>query len=118
MRRLLFILLGVLVISSQLLAQNRTITGRITDSQGNGIPASVSVKGSTIGTATAADGSFTLTVPATAKVLVISSVGFQQQEVTIGEQSVISASLAPESNPDMEEIIVTVPYGTVRKTAF
>jgi TonB-linked SusC/RagA family outer membrane protein len=118
MRRLLFILLGVLVISSQLLAQNRTITGRITDSQGNGIPASVSVKGSTLGTATAADGSFTLSVPPTAKVLVITSVGFQQQEVTIGTQSVISASLAPESTQAMEEIIVTVPYGTVRKTAF
>jgi TonB-linked SusC/RagA family outer membrane protein len=118
MRRLLFILLGILVISSQLLAQNRTITGRITDAQGNGIPASVSVKGSTIGTATAADGSFTLSVPANAKVLVVSSVGFQSQEITIGTQSVISASLATETAPQMDEIIVTVPYGTIRKTAF
>jgi TonB-linked SusC/RagA family outer membrane protein len=118
MRRLLFILLGVLVISSQLLAQNRTITGRITDAQGNGIPASVSVKGSTIGTATAADGSFTLSVPSTAKALLITSVGFQSQEITIGTQSVITTSLALESTPNMEEIIVTVPYGTIKKTAF
>ncbi|MBA2746824.1 MAG: SusC/RagA family TonB-linked outer membrane protein, partial [Flavisolibacter sp.] len=114
----LFILLGVFVMCSQLLAQNRTITGKVTDNNGNGIPASVTVKGTTIGTATAADGSFTISVPANGRILVITSVGFQAQELTIGTQTSVSVSLATDNAGTMEEVIVTVPYGQIRKTSF
>ncbi len=45
------VMLGLFALCSQLLAQNRTITGRITDAQKAGVPnASVTVKGTTLGT--------------------------------------------------------------------
>jgi TonB-linked SusC/RagA family outer membrane protein len=118
MRRLLFFVLGMMLISAQLLAQNRTITGKVTDAQGIPVSnASVSVKGTTTGTSTGADGSFSLSVPANAKTLVISSIGYQAQEIAIGSQSSISVSLV-SANDQLTEVVVSVPYGTIKKKAF
>jgi TonB-linked SusC/RagA family outer membrane protein len=118
MRRLLFFMLGMLLISAQLLAQNRTITGNITDAQGKAVSnVSVAVKGTSIGTSTGVDGSFSLSVPANAKTLVISSVGYQLQEVAIGSRSFISVSLV-SANDQLTEVVVSVPYGTIKKKAF
>lgn len=118
MRRLLLFMLGMLLFSAQLLAQNRTITGKVTDEKGDGVPnASVTVKGTTIGTTTGNDGSFSLSVPADARVLVISSIGLLTQEVTIGNQTSFNVTLL-ESSDTMTEVVVTVPYGTIRKTSF
>jgi TonB-linked SusC/RagA family outer membrane protein len=107
MRKRLVFLLGMLVVCLQLLAQTRTITGRVTDAQGNGVPnASVTIKGTNSGTTTNADGSYTISVPASARTLVISSVGFGAREVTIGNQTTIPVSLtAAESS--LDEIVVT-----------
>ena len=53
MRRLLLFMLGMLLFCAQLLAQNRTISGKVTDDRGVGVPnASVTVKGTTVGTTT------------------------------------------------------------------
>lgn len=118
MRRLLFSLLGVLLICAQLLAQNRTITGRVTDDKGNGVAnVSVIVKGTSVGTSTGTDGNFSLTLPANAKTLVFSSVGFQAKEVAIGSSNHYNVSLGAEEAA-MSEVVVTVPYGTVKKTSF
>lgn len=74
MRKLLVALTAVLLFSGQLLAQ-KTITGKVTDEKGDPIPnASVMVKGSTTGTVTSNDGTFSITLPANAKTLVFSSV--------------------------------------------
>jgi TonB-linked SusC/RagA family outer membrane protein len=113
MRRILLIMLGMLMISSQLLAQNRAITGKVTDAQGNGIPnASVTVKGTNNGTTTSADGSYSITVPANAT-LVISSVGFQGTEVVVGSKSILNFELTP-INQAMNEVVV-VAYGTQKR---
>ena len=57
----------------QLQAQNRTLTGKITDEKGSPVfGASVLVKGTTIGTTTKEDGRFSLSVPTTAKELIVS----------------------------------------------
>jgi TonB-linked SusC/RagA family outer membrane protein len=118
MRRLLLLLLGTLLISVQLLAQNRTISGRITDAQGNAVVnASVTVKGANIGTATGNNGQFSLSVPATARTLVVSSVGFESQEITIGSKTNFDISVT-SLDQAMTEVVVTVPYGTVKKKAF
>jgi TonB-linked SusC/RagA family outer membrane protein len=118
MRRLLFFVLGMLIFSAQLLAQNRTITGKITDAQGNPVSnASVTVKGTNIGTSTGTDGSFSLSVPADAKTLLVSSVGFEAQEIAIGSRSSISVSLV-STNDQLTEVVVSVPYGTIKKKAF
>lgn len=114
MRRLLILLLGLVLVSTQLLAQNRTITGRITDGQGAAIAgASVTVKGTTQGTTTSMDGQFTLAVPTSAKTLVISSVGFQAKEISLGNAAKVDVALTSENN-DMNEVVV-VAYGTQKK---
>lgn len=107
-------MLGMLLAATQLLAQNRTIAGKITDQQGNGIAsASVTIKGTSTGTTTTSDGSFTLTVPATAKTLVISSVGYETIEVNITDQTTVNVSIAA-STKAMDEMVV-VAYGTQKR---
>ncbi len=109
-------LLLLLLLCSAIQAQeSRVITGKITD-QKDGTPivgATVTVKGSTQGVSTGADGSFRMSVPATAKALVISSIGFGSSEYSIGASSDISVSLVA-SNSNLNEVVV-VGYGTARK---
>src|SRR3954470_21397953 len=114
MRRLLLLVLGVLLLSAQLLAQTRTVSGKVKDEKGNGIAnASVTIKGSRQGTTTTTDGSYVINVPGTATTLVISSVGFGSSEVTISNRSSIDVQLTADSR-DMNEVVV-VAYGTVKK---
>ncbi len=95
-------------------AQNKTITGKITDTEGVGLSnATVSLKNSTIGTTTATDGTFSLTVPANATTLVISSVGFAPQEIDISSVTNIAVTLST-TTATMDEVVV-VAYGTRRK---
>jgi len=117
MRRILTLLLGVLFISVQSLAQNtRTITGKVTDEKGNPVPnASVLVKGTNVGTTSTVDGSFSLGVPTTAKTLVISSIGMGTKEVAITSNNNINISLSTSSSGDMQEVVV-VAYGQAKKT--
>jgi TonB-linked SusC/RagA family outer membrane protein len=118
MRKLLWLVMGFLLLSGQLLAQDRTITGKVTDENGTPIPnASVTVKGTTTGTTSKPDGTYSLTVSNSAKVLVFSSIGSASIEVTIGSKTTIDATLNTSST-ELQEVIVQVPYGTVKKTAF
>src|SRR5450759_1884295 len=101
-----------LLINTQ--AQNRTITGKITDENGQGIQGvSVLVKGTRIGTETNADGNFSLSVPASARTLVISSINMATKEVSIKSGS-IDVSLTTKAN-NLEEVVV-VGYGTQKKS--
>jgi TonB-dependent starch-binding outer membrane protein SusC len=91
----------------------RTITGTVTDSA-NGRPlqsVSVIIKGTRAGTQTSADGKFTLSAPANARTLVISSVGYGSKEVAVSENLNISLSA---SNASLNEVVV-IGYGTTRK---
>jgi iron complex outermembrane receptor protein len=104
----------LLAISQSLFAQ-KTVTGKIIDSKDNsplgGV--SVTVKGTGSGTQTKADGSYSLSVPAGATTLVISSVGYATQEITIGEQSSIDISLVA-TGANLNEVVV-IGYGTARR---
>ncbi|WP_038030165.1 SusC/RagA family TonB-linked outer membrane protein [Thermonema rossianum] len=93
-------------------AQDRTISGTVKDDQGQPLPgASVYVKDNpSIGTVTDANGSFTLTVPEGAT-LVVDFVGYQQQVITVGTQTSLDVSLKPMG---LEEVVVT-SYGTIDK---
>src|SRR5438045_2417838 len=115
MRRFLLLLLGVVLLSSQLLAQSRVITGRVTDA--NGAPiigASVQVKGTKTGTVTNGDGTFSINVPANSKALTVSAVGQAAQEITIGSQNNLSVTLQAGAQQNLQEVVV-VGYGTQRK---
>lgn len=115
MRKIFTLLLGTLLLSLQLLAQNRTITGRVTDANGAAIAgASVQVKGTKTGTVTATDGTYSLSVPANSRTLLISAVGQTEQEVSIGSQTSISVSLQAGKQQNLQEVVV-VGYGTQRR---
>jgi TonB-dependent starch-binding outer membrane protein SusC len=113
-KRLLALVLPLLCFSIATFAQDKTVTGKVTDSKDGSpvVAASVLVKGTKIGTSTNADGSFTLKVPASATTLFISSVGFGTQEVAIGNTP-LSISLQATNN-NLNEVVV-IGYGTARK---
>lgn len=116
MRKLFLLLFGVVFFAAQAMAQ-RTVTGKVTDEKGIPVAnASVLVKGTTVGASTKADGSFSLSVPAEGKVLIISSIDMLTQEINIGSQSSITIALKGEDKV-MQEVVV-VGYGTQQKKAF
>lgn len=89
------------------------VSGKITDADGKPIEgASVVVKRGTSGTAADAEGNFSLTVPDDA-VLVISAVGFTNQEVSVNGRTTLTVVLAA-ADRSMEEVVV-VGFGTQRK---
>jgi iron complex outermembrane receptor protein len=88
---------------------------RVTDSKDtSGVPGvTITAKGTKTGTATKSDGTFTLSVPSNVTTLIISSVGYATQEVSIGGQTSIEVSLVATSG-NMNEVVVT-GYGTARR---
>src|SRR5260221_10447 len=106
MRKLFLFLGGVVFFAAQAIAQ-RSVTGKVKDEKGNTLPnVSVLARGTTTGTVTKADGTYTLTVPANAKALVFSSVDMSPVEKAIGSATVIDATLKAEDKT-ISEVIVT-----------
>jgi TonB-dependent starch-binding outer membrane protein SusC len=97
-------------------AQNKTITGKVVDAKdGSGVPSvTVTAKGSKNGTQTGADGSFSISVPASTSMLVLSSVGYASQEVDISGKTDVNISLIASSATNLNEVVV-VGYGTARR---
>lgn len=85
----------------------RTITGTVTDNNDEGlIGASILVKGTTAGTVTDFDGSFSLSVPDGSDVLIVSYTGYTTQEVNIAGRTQLSIQLE-ESSLILDEVVVT-----------
>ncbi len=105
----------LLLIAQISFAQNRVITGKVTDSKdGSGVAgATVSAKNTRNATQTKADGSFSISVPSGTTTLVISSVGFALQEVSVEGKTSVDVSLVMVSTT-MNEVVVT-GYGSVRR---
>jgi TonB-linked SusC/RagA family outer membrane protein len=113
MRKLLFLLMAVTLAIGQTLAQQRAITGKVTDESDNPIPnASVLVKGSKTGVVTKSDGSFSIVVDNSVTTLLISNVGFEPQSVSITGNPLL-VRLKVGNNP-LEEVVV-VGYQTRKK---
>ena len=110
----MMVLIVMLTFSQVFAQQGKTVKGKVIDSSGSPLPGvSVSVKGTTSGTITGADGNYTLEIPVAAKTLVFSFVGMKSQEVAVGYQTQINVTLADEAI-GLEEV-VAVGYGTQRK---
>lgn len=114
-----FSLLIVLLFSlwgQQVAAQSRNISGRVTDrANEQGLPGvTVVVTGTTIGTSTNADGTFALSVPASATTLTFSFVGYTTIEQPIGSGASLSISLATDSK-QLGEVVVTGALGIQRQ---
>jgi TonB-linked SusC/RagA family outer membrane protein len=100
-------LLGALLISAQLLAQTRTISGKVSDNSGQGLPfVNVTVVNSTLAAATDGNGNYTISVPANAKSLSFTSVGYATQTVDIPTSGTLNITLV-QSNSTLNEVVVT-----------
>lgn len=113
LRRLFFmVLLAVLAVGAS--AQNKTVSGTVSDSMGPVIGASVLVKGTTNGVITDIDGNFTLlNVPADATIQ-ISFVGYKTQEIPVAGKSTINVTL--QEDTEMLDEVVVVGYGVQKKS--
>ncbi|TAF96846.1 MAG: SusC/RagA family TonB-linked outer membrane protein [Runella sp.] len=90
------------------------VVGTVTDDKGVGIPGvSVFVKGTQRGTSTDQNGKFSLSVADNKALLVFSSVGFEAQEVIVGNRTTFNITLKTDERA-MSEVVV-VGYGSQRK---
>ena len=89
------------------------VSGTVTDSSGNPlVGVSIHVKGTSLGAVTDANGNFTLQVEDSA-VLVVSYLGFQTKEISVGDQTNLEITLSSAST-ELNQVVV-VGYGTQRK---
>lgn len=98
-------------------AQDRTVSGTVTSkTSGQALSgATVTVKGTQLATTTDNSGNFTLKVPASGKLLVISYVGLTSQEIAVPGSGNVSVQLDETINAKLDEVIV-VGYGAQKKS--
>lgn len=105
---------GLLWLMSVVAFAQKSVTGKVNDSKGEGIPgASVTLKGTTTGSISDATGSFKISVPNSGGILVFSSIGYKNQEVKLSGQSTIDVTME-EDAANLDEVVVT-GYGTQSK---
>ena len=113
LRRFATVLMLLLLTSLTALAQT-SVNGRVTNSR-TGAPvigASITVKGTTTGTQTDANGAFSINVPSSASILVISSIGFATQEIAAANAANV---VLVETATSLQDVVV-VAYGTRKKS--
>lgn len=102
----------------QAFAQSRTVSGTVTDqATGQELPGvAVLVKGTSVGTATNTNGSYTINVPANGSTLVFRFIGYQTVEREIGNATTINISLGVDQK-QLEEVVIT-GYGERKQESF
>ncbi|MEO5977725.1 MAG: carboxypeptidase-like regulatory domain-containing protein, partial [Chryseolinea sp.] len=112
-QRMLCLLL--LMYASLAQAQQRTVSGTVTDSEtGDNLPGvNIIVKGTNAGTTADSNGSYQINVPSDNSTLVFSFIGYTPTEIIVGSQTVINQKLIADLRT-LEEVVV-VGYGTQRK---
>lgn len=117
MRKLILILSAVFVFVLHAAAQNRTVSGKVTDEKGGAVEGvSVTSADGKQGTQTDKEGNFSISLPASVKTLNFSNVNFEPISKSVGAQSTISIVMKAKDN-SLQEVVV-VGYGTVQKKAF
>ncbi|MDR1808934.1 MAG: TonB-dependent receptor [Prevotella sp.] len=108
---LLLLCCGVLGVQAQ---NSQRIVGQVKDSSGETlVGVSVMQKGATVGTVTDIDGNYMISTPKTAT-LVFSYLGFQTQEVAVNGRATVDVVMKESANT-LEEVVISVGYGTQRK---
>ena len=96
-------------------AQEKRITGKVLDAQTQqplqGV--TINVKGTNTTVVSNSDGSFSIVAPSSTSTLVVSYVGFNAQEIKVGDQTSLNVVMATNNSP-LDDIVV-VGYGTQRK---
>ena len=115
MKKILLIFSFLLLVCTYAISQTIQISGTVTGSEdGLALPGvNVTVKGTTIGAITMADGRFVLTAPAKAQTLIFSFIGYRTVEIPIAGKTKIDALLQQDVY-NVEEVVV-VAYGTQQK---
>jgi TonB-linked SusC/RagA family outer membrane protein len=114
MRKSFLTLLAVVCLSLGTIAQNRSVSGKITDEKGIPIEGvSVTSPDNKVGTKTDKEGKFIISVPASVKTLLFSSVNFETQSKSIGSSATVNISLVSKDSK-LAEVVVT-GYGRQRK---
>jgi TonB-linked SusC/RagA family outer membrane protein len=114
-RRLPPLLLLLLLAPLYLSAQNIPVQGKVSDKNGDAlVGASVSVKGTSIGTAVDLGGSYSIVAPNENAVLTFSYLGYVTQEITVGSRQVVDVILVEDFHA-LDEVVV-VGYGTMKKS--
>jgi TonB-linked SusC/RagA family outer membrane protein len=100
------------------IAPKRKLTGKVLDETGGGLPGvSIVLKGTQTGTTTNPEGEFQLEMAedlASNSVLVFSFVGYQSQEIVLGNQTSLIINMVLEDK-SLQEIVV-IGYGQVKKS--
>lgn len=103
-----------LVISPSIMAQTKTVNGAVTNEKGEPLSAvSVTIKNSTGGTSTGADGRFSLQLPAGRNTLVFSIIGYTTKEASVTGSGVVDIQLQSTAG-ELGDVVV-VGYGTQKK---
>lgn len=111
--RLCFASVFLFLITVNAVAQQRTVSGLITDSQSNPMPGvNIVLKGTTVGTVTDANGVFSIQA-ADADILLVSFIGYTSEEIPVGAQTKIDVVLH-EDVATLQEIVI-VGYGSQDK---
>ncbi|MBR7951413.1 SusC/RagA family TonB-linked outer membrane protein [Microvirga sp. STR05] len=96
----------MLFLSTSALAQSQSVSGSVTDDQGQALPgATVVVKGTTNGTSTDAQGAYTISAPSDA-VLLVTYIGFLTREVPVEGKTQLNLRLTPDTK-QLNEVVVT-----------
>ncbi|MGG9960697.1 SusC/RagA family TonB-linked outer membrane protein [Ferruginibacter sp. SUN106] len=112
MRRFLSLFTMLMLCGVFAFAQNRVVSGKVTDKDGNPVPfASVKVKGSQVGLSADASGAYTIKVK-DGDVLVISGSGYKATDVPVGTSAYLNTVLEP--NSELKEVVVSSAYGVKR----
>ncbi|ALI97743.1 SusC/RagA family TonB-linked outer membrane protein [Rufibacter tibetensis] len=105
-----------LLMSVPAMAQSLTVSGRVTDKTGGGLPGvTVLLKGTTTAAPTDVEGNYSISVPSGTGTLVYSFIGYIPQEVAINNRSTINVTLATDQQT-LDEVVV-VGYGTQKAEA-
>lgn len=116
MKKILLTLTLLVVGCSLALAQEHKVSGRVTGSDGSGLPGiTVKVKGSNLGTATDVNGHYELSVSPNGTLL-FTGIGYEQQQIDVNEQNAVNVTLGT-SLQNLNELVV-VGYSTTTKQAF
>lgn len=92
-RRVFTLLLGTCLLATQAFAQQKTVTGRVTNEQGMPVPGvQIGIKGTTIGTLSAGDGTYSIRASA-GQIVIFRLIGNEPQEHTIGTSNVMNVTL-------------------------
>jgi len=103
----------VVITQKDFVVQETKVTGKITNAGGEPVPgATIRLKGSSAGTSSAADGTYSLTVPDNAT-LVFSSVGYEDEEIVVAGRTTIDVTL--KNAIKLIDQVVIVGYGTSRR---